>query len=104
MEPRPRSKVLGVSALARRRVLAFDSGGDLVIASADVETVVPLTSGPALDRLVEWAPDGRSVIIWRIATEGGQEPHEFWSVPIDGSEPTLLASDAFGVSIRPSAP
>lgn len=84
--------------------LAFDSGGDLVMASADVETVVPLTSGPALDRLVEWAPDGRSVIVWRIVTEGGQEPYEFWSVPIDGSEPTLLARDAFGVSIRPSVP
>jgi Tol biopolymer transport system component len=84
--------------------LAFDSDGDLFIASSDVATVTPLTSGRSVDRFVEWAPDGQSVVVWRTVTEGGQEPYEFWSVPIDGSAPTLLARDAFGVSIRPTDP
>ena len=44
--------------LARPGLIAFDSGGDIFVSNADGTGRRQLTSGPAIDLLPHWSPDG----------------------------------------------
>ena len=44
--------------LAKPGLIAFDSGGDIFVSNADGTDRRQLTSGPAIDLMPTWSPDG----------------------------------------------
>jgi hypothetical protein len=68
---------------ARAGLLAFDSGGDIVVAAGDGTGRLNLTSGPAVDSSPSWSLDGRKIAFWRRAAVG--QPASLRVIDADGS-------------------
>ncbi len=67
------------------------SAADIWIAEADGSGVRPLIDWPAQALPLDWAPDGRSIL---VQSDRDGDP-DLWLAPTDGSEPTQL-TDEYG--------
>jgi Tol biopolymer transport system component len=76
---------------ARAGLLAFDSGGDIVVAASDGTGRLNLTSGPAVDSSPSWSLDGRKIAFWRRAAVGLSA--SLWVMNADGSHAHDVTGD-----------
>ena len=70
---------------ARAGLIAFDSGGDIVVVNPDGSDRRNLTSSPALETSPSFSPDGTTIAYWTKVAEG--LPASLWVMNADGSDP-----------------
>jgi len=80
------------------RYIAFDNSDDIYLFSADGKTEEPLVKNSANDRLLGWAPDGKSIIF----TSDRTGAIDAWILPVTegraAGEPELIQKDIGAVS------
>jgi Tol biopolymer transport system component len=83
--------------LAKPGLLAFDSGGDIFVSNADGSGRRQLTSGPAIDLLAHWSPDGTklaylSLIDPTVSANYATPREELVVIDPDGSHRTVVGT------------
>jgi Tol biopolymer transport system component len=82
---------------ARPGLIAFDSGGDIFVSNADGTDRRQLTSGPAIDLLPTWSPDGTRLAFVSLfdptpATIETPPTEELVVIDPDGTHRTVVAT------------
>ena len=83
--------------LARAGLIAFDAGGDIVVAKADGTDRRQLTSGPARELQPTWSPDGTRLAYQSLAAHANLV--DLVVIDADGSNPRVVASKPATIGI-----
>ena len=78
--------------LAKPGLIAFDSGGDIFVSNADGSNGRQLTSGPAIDLLPVFSPDGTKIVYLSMYDVASLPTEDLVVIDADGTHRVVIAT------------